>query len=150
MISNIKIQNILKYIFLFIVGGAIYYFAEVLFRGHSHWSMFLLGGVVFLFAGEQNEVTEWEESFWKQLFKVWFFTIASEFVVGCWVNLIFKWNVWDYSNLPGNLFGQVSWQFALIFLPLCAFGIVLDDYLRWIFFGEGKPHYVWTLQDKKD
>jgi uncharacterized membrane protein len=95
--------------FLFILGGAIYYLAEVLFRGYSHWSMFLLGGFVFIFAGLQNEVTDWDEPFWKQLMKVWCFTLASEFIVGCWVNLIFKWNVWDYSNLPGNLFGQVCW-----------------------------------------
>lgn len=144
-----KLQIILKYIFLFIIGGAIYYFAEVAFRGHSHWTMYLLGGIVFFFAGQQNEVTPWEESFWKQLAKVELFTLSAEFVTGCIVNLLLGWNVWDYSNLPGNLFGQVTWQFALLFLPMCAFGIILDDYIRWIFFGEERPHYVWTLCDKK-
>lgn len=50
------------------------------------------------------------------------------------------------SNLPGNILGQTSWQFALLFLPVCAFGIILDDYLRYWFFNEDEPHYNFKLK----
>ena len=36
---------------LFAVGGALYYLVEVLWRGHSDWTMAVLGGVCFLLCG---------------------------------------------------------------------------------------------------
>lgn len=135
-------KNFLKYLFLFVVGGATYYFVEMLWRGRSHISMFILGGIVFIYAGVQNEfVNDWKYPFWKQVFVVWIFTINAEFITGCIVNVILAWDVWDYSKLPGNILGQITPQYMLLFIPLCAFAIVLDDYVRWIFFGEEKPHY---------
>ena len=38
-------QNWWKDIFLIGTGGALYYSLEILYRGYSHWSMFLLGGL---------------------------------------------------------------------------------------------------------
>ena len=34
-----------------------------------------------------------------------------EFVTGCIVNLWLGWNVWDYSQLPFNILGQVCLYF---------------------------------------
>ena len=34
-----------------------------------------------------------------------------EFVTGCIVNLWLGWNVWDYSELPFNILGQVCLYF---------------------------------------
>ena len=42
-------KKISKYLFLGCLGGSIYYGLEILFRGFSHWSMFVLGGICFLF-----------------------------------------------------------------------------------------------------
>lgn len=44
---------------LFAVGGALYYLVEVLWRGHSDWTMAVLGGVCFLLIGRINERCEW-------------------------------------------------------------------------------------------
>lgn len=52
-------------------------------------------------------------------------------------------NVWDYSGLPGNILGQTCPQFALLFLPLSAIAIIVDDFVRWKCFGEEKPRYKW-------
>lgn len=130
-----------KYIFLFMIGGSMYYIVELLFRGYSHWSMFILGGMCFYYAGIQNEYVSWNYPLWKQLIKVESFVLISEFITGCIVNLWLGWNVWDYSNLAGNILGQTSWQFALLFLPLCLVAIILDDYLRYWLFKEEKPYY---------
>ena len=67
---------------------------------------------------------------------------AIEFVCGVIVNLWLEWNVWDYSNTPLNILGQVCMPFALIWFVLANAAIVLDDYLRYCLFNEEKPHYT--------
>lgn len=51
---------LLKYGFLYCVGGSIYYGIEILWRGFSHWTMFYLAGMCFIFAGLLNEIESWE------------------------------------------------------------------------------------------
>ena len=53
-----KLKPWAKYLFLFYMGGSIYYYIEVLFRGYSYLSMFILGGICFIYCGLQNEKTE--------------------------------------------------------------------------------------------
>lgn len=38
---------------------------------------------------------------------------SLEFAVGMAVNVGFGWNVWDYSDKPLNLFGQICPQFCI-------------------------------------
>ena len=49
-----------KYLFLFNVGGLLYILIELIWRGRSHWTMFLLGGICFVFLGLINEVLPWQ------------------------------------------------------------------------------------------
>ena len=49
-----------KYLFLFNVGGLLYILIELIWRGRSHWTMFLLGGICFVFLGLINEVLSWQ------------------------------------------------------------------------------------------
>lgn len=118
-----------------------YYSVEILWRGYSHWTMFVLGGIAFLFCGLINEITSWDYPLWKQVLRADAFVIAAEFITGCIVNLWLDWNVWSYENLPGNILGQTCPQFALLFAPLCLLSIILDDYIRYWFFKEEKPRY---------
>lgn len=62
-------------------------------------------------------------------------------MTGCIVNLWLGWNVWDYSTMPGNFMGQICPQFTLLWVVIVVVAIVLDDVIRWRFFGEEKPHY---------
>lgn len=130
-----------KYLYLFYIGGSIYYLIENLWRGYSHWTMFVLGGIAFLFCGLINEFTSWDYPLWKQVLRADTFVIAAEFITGCIVNLWLGWNVWDYSDMKFNVLGQSCPQFALLFIPLCLAAIVLDDYIRYFFFGEEEPRY---------
>ena len=43
---------------------------------------------------------------------------ALELLVGLIVNRWLGWDVWDYSDMPGNLWGQVCPQFAAAWLLL--------------------------------
>ena len=42
-------KKISEYLFLWGIGGWIYYSLEIIFRGFSHWSMFVLGGICMMF-----------------------------------------------------------------------------------------------------
>ena len=124
------LKLLLKYGFLYCIGGAIYYGIEILWRGYSHWSMFLLAGQCFVFAGILNEIQSWETPLWRQVLQAWIFVLCDEFLCGCIVNIGLGWDVWDYSNVPFNLLGQICLPYALLWIPLIIVAIILDDYLR--------------------
>ncbi|MGN0463057.1 MAG: hypothetical protein ACI4HZ_11515, partial [Ruminococcus sp.] len=42
-----------------------------------------------------------------------------EFTVGCFVNLVFHMNVWNYSSMPFNLLGQVCLVYSTLWGFLC-------------------------------
>lgn len=130
-----------KEMILGLVGGVIYIGIELLWRGYSHWTMFVLGGVCFVFLGWINEVIPWNMPLWKQAVIGTVIITALEFVTGCIVNLWLGWNVWDYSNTFMNLLDQICLPYIILWIPVAIFGIVLDDYLRYWLFNEEKPHY---------
>lgn len=130
-----------KYITLFDVGGLLYVLLELLWRGWSHWAMFILGGLCFVALGLINEALPWDMLLWKQMLLGACIVTALEFLTGCTVNLWLGWGVWDYSNLPGNILGQISPQFFVLWLLVSLAGIVLDDWLRYWWFGEERPRY---------
>lgn len=130
-----------KGILLFLVGGLIYFWLEVLWRGYSHWSMFLLGGLCFVLCGLINEGVSWEMPLPLQMLISALMITALEFLTGCIVNLWLGWQVWDYSKLHVQLLGQISLKSSVIWFLLSSVGIVLDDWLRYWFFGEGRPYY---------
>lgn len=126
-------------IVLFGIGGLIYYFIEILWRGYSHWLMFFLGGLCFILVGMINEL--FKLPLVKQMFISTIIITVAEFICGCIVNLWLEWNVWDYSELPLNLMGQICLPYSLLWFFLSVIAILLDDYLRHWLFGEEKPKY---------
>lgn len=138
---KLALKLILKYIVLFIIGGLTYYLLEILFRGHSHWTMIILGGLCFTIIGSFNEYIPWGLSIISQMIYGAFVITGLELLTGELVNRLLGWNVWDYSNLPFNVDGQICLAFFLLWIPVSGVAIVLDDYIRYWFFGEEKPHY---------
>ena len=137
-----KIFNVLlKNLFLFLVGGWIYIFIEIAYRGYSHWSMFLLGGVCFFALGYINRFLPWETPLTLQMAIGAGIITVLEFITGLLVNIQFGWNVWNYSNIPFNFYGQICLQASIGWFFLSTVGIILDDFLRYWIFGEEKPRY---------
>lgn len=129
---------------LYIVGGAAYYLIEILYRGHSHYSMFLLGGVCFLLIGSLNEyVFSWQMPLNSQMTLSALAVTILEFVCGLTVNLLLGLNVWDYSSQPYNLLGQICLLYTCFWYLLSLPAILLDDLLRDKWFGEPKKQYIW-------
>lgn len=130
-----------KYLVLLLIGGSIYYMIEVLARGFSHWTMFLVGGICFILVGIINEITTKMPLVRQMLLSAIIITVI-EFVSGCILNLWLGWNVWDYSDEFGNILGQICVKHSICWFLLSSIGIVLDDYIRYFLFGEEKPKYT--------
>lgn len=134
-------RQYLKLSFLFVTGGLLYNILEMAFRGWTHWTMFILGGMCFVCLGLINELIPWTMPLWQQVIAGACIITGLEFVTGCIVNLWLGWAVWDYSGMPGNIIGQICPQFFVLWLPVSLAGILLDDWLRYWLFNEEKPYY---------
>lgn len=135
------LKKLMEYGFLWVIGGTVYYSLEMIFRGFSHWSMFVLGGICMAFFAFQGQADHWREVLWKQVIRCTIFVTACEFTTGLIVNKWLKLDVWDYSDQPFQLFGQICLPFAVLFSGLCALGIPASGYLLHWIFGEEKPQY---------
>ena len=54
----------MKAIILMAVGGMLYSLFEIGFRGYTHWTMIIVGGICFYLIGLINEVIPWEMKIW--------------------------------------------------------------------------------------
>lgn len=132
---------IIKYIMLFIIGGLIYTTLEIIFRGYTHWAMGVVGGFCFILLGLINEMLPWSTPLALQMLIGSIIITFIEFVSGCILNIWLKLNIWDYSNLPFNILGQICLPFSILWYFISAIGIVIDDYIRYIYFDEEYPRY---------
>jgi len=120
-------------------GGTIYMFIELLWRGRSHISMFLLGGLCFWLIGGMNRNHSTPVAIQTILGATTVTTL--ELITGLIVNRWLGLNVWDYSDLPMNFLGQICLPYFLLWIPLSASAIFAEDGLRWLLFGTPMPSY---------
>lgn len=111
--------NSIKYFLILIIGGFGYGLIEILFRGYTHWSMVLTGGAAFLSLFLIDSFFPTTSIFIKAFYGMLIIT-TMEFFVGIVVNKIFHFGVWDYTNMFGNLLGQISLPFSA-----CWYGLSL-------------------------
>ena len=135
-------KRLSEYLFIWALGGSLYYTFERVFRGFSHWSMFVLGGICMVFFTVQGQMLHWQDPLWRQILRGTIFITAMEFITGIIVNKWMHLQVWDYTDQPFQLFGQICLPFALIFSGLCALGILLSGYLLYWLYGEEKPNFT--------
>lgn len=134
-------KKIWKLFLLFLCGGLSYILIELLFRGHSHPSMFLLGGIVFVEIGGLNEVCRCNMSLLLQGLIGSGIITLSEFFFGLLLNIWLKMGVWDYSHMPLNLWGQICLPFSIAWIFVAIIAVLFDDFLRHLLFDETYPHY---------
>lgn len=131
-------------IILGIIGGRLYTWIELLWRGWTHWTMFILGGICFVILGLLNEYKiPWHWCLLRQAVVGACIVTGFEFITGCIVNLWLGWGVWDYSDLPFNICGQICLYYFLLWIPLSAAGIILDDWLRYLIYIALRGWFPW-------
>ncbi len=136
--------HLYKYLFLFLVGGFTYFYIEILFRGYSHFSMIICGGLAFILCGAINQLMRFRISLVSQMILSSIIITGLEFVTGYLVNIRLHWNVWDYSKMPYNLYGQICVAYSAIWLILSLVCIFVDDLIRWKIFDEERArYYIW-------
>lgn len=118
-----------KEFFIFIIFGISYFTLEILYRGYSHWTMIILGGIVSVLIGLINEITP-NMRMWKQMFLGTILITVFEFILGYILNIKLGLGIWDYSNIPFNIMGQICLPFSFLWFVLSYFVIMLDDILK--------------------
>ena len=124
---------------IMLLGGGAYVLVELWWRGHSHVSMFLLGGVCFWLIGrlDRRDTVPVAVQACLGACVVTALELLTGLVVNCWLKL----NVWDYSALPMNFQGQICLYYFVLWIPLSACAVVLEDVARRLLFGTPMPKY---------
>lgn len=110
-----------------LLGGSLYYMMELFARGHSHWSMFLLGGVCFLVCGIINSAYGDSIYTWQKMTLCMVAITVLEFVCGLIVNVRLGWHIWDYSGMPLNVMGQICVPYMLLWFVVSYPAIILNN-----------------------
>ncbi len=132
-------MRIVRELTLFAIGGAAYVGIELCYRGYSHWSMFLLGGLCFFLIGRLPRALP------VPVLALCGGAIitALEYLSGLLLNRVLGLGIWDYSHLPGNLQGQICPQLSALWCGLSVLAVYADGYLRHWLFAAPAPRFRW-------
>ncbi|MBE6070068.1 MAG: hypothetical protein E7211_20620 [Clostridium lundense] len=133
--------TLFKHFILFGIGAFLYLLIEILYRGHTHWTMGILGGICFVLVGLINEYLSWDMPLCFQGIIGAVIITVLEFVSGLILNIWLGLDIWDYSQEPFNFMGQICLSFSAVWIGLSVMATILDDWLRCWLFGEERPHY---------
>ena len=82
---------------LFGIGGFLYVMIEMLWRGRSHWTMFIVGGLCFVLIGAINEVFTFDMPLVRQMAISAVLVTIVELLAGLIINC--NYGIWDYRNI---------------------------------------------------
>lgn len=103
---------------LFLTGATGYALIEILYRGYTHWSMGLAGGICFTVFGHRWSSLRTLPKIYVPVFGSALVT-GVELVFGLIFNVGLNQQVWDYSSLPFNFMGQICVLFSCLWGLLC-------------------------------
>ncbi len=117
-------KGLKRYAAFFIIGGVGYALIELLWRGRTHWTMVIAGGICFMMFSFIAEAFREKPLVYKAALSAVSVTVV-ELVFGVVFNVILGMHVWDYSGVPFNFLGQICPRFtlmwgalALVFIPI--------------------------------
>ena len=128
-------------------GGTMYFLLEVAFktlRGHPEqisWTMLVLAVILTIPVERCGEQLPWEVPLWLQSLACALLVTVVELVAGLILNIWLGLDIWNYSHLPFNLWGQICPQFMAVWWFLCMVFIPAFDWLRWAVEGGQRPRY---------
>jgi len=116
-----NLKKIIDKLTVFNTGALGYGLIEVLWRGYTHPSMLVAGGVVFLAFSYLNKFLSKVRMLYKCIIGSGIITV-TELIFGLFFNVLLKKDVWSYSNIKFNFHGQICllysvlWGFLSIFV----------------------------------
>ena len=109
---------------IFLLGALGYPFLEILWRGCTHPTMALAGGLCAVLLYRVNRDLA-RGSLGLRLLTSCGIVTLTELLFGAVFNLWLGMDVWDYSDLPYQFLGQICLPYALLWgllsLPVCLF-----------------------------
>lgn len=125
---------VIKELIIGTIFGLVYALIEIAFRGYTHPSMIIVGGLCGILIGLINDNTPDMPIFYQCLLGSVIVTVI-ELISGYYLNIILQLNIWDYSNMPYNYLGQICLPFSMAWFLLSIPVIYLDDYLKLVLWG---------------
>lgn len=122
-------MNYRNFFKIFSIGSIGYSLLEIIWRGYTHWSMSITGGITlyildFFFSRKKRK------SYLTKCIGGGIIITAVEFIAGIIFNRILKLNVWNYSNNKFNIAGQICLKYFLLWCLLCHPVSLLCDFMR--------------------
>ena len=131
---------------LFLSCGFIYCMIEILFRGWSHWSMFVLAGFLGVFCIDSiNNTLSFDCDYIVQILISTILCTIGEGISGIILNVWLQLNVWDYSKMTFGtfFFGQCNVLFCFAWMLIISIIIFYcDAYNYYILKIEPCPYYI--------
>ena len=131
---------------LFLSCGFIYCMIEILFRGWSHWSMFILTGFLGVFCVDSiNNTLSFDCDYIVQILISTILCTIGEGISGIILNVWLQLNVWDYSKMAFGtfFFGQCNVIFCVAWLLIVGLFAIFycDAYEYYIMKIDPCPYY---------
>ena len=111
----------MEFFIVFLIGFLGYPLLEILWRGYTHIAMAFAGGICFFIIYFLSKRLVGISIFEKALWGALAITIV-ELLFGFIFNIVLNMNIWDYSYVPFNFYGQICLRYFLIWTALC-FGL---------------------------
>lgn len=112
---------------LFLLGGAAYLGVEIAWRGTTHWTMFLAGGVCLCYLNWLN--LHWAGPLLLCAGVGAVGISGIELAFGLLCTKVLHLHVWDYSAEWGNVAGLICPKYTALWFLLCWWVLFV---LRWL------------------
>lgn len=119
----------MEQLLIFLIGASGYGIIEIVWRGYTHWTMLITGGICFLLIYNIFKILKDYPAFIKAVAGSLTITLI-EFIAGMIINVKFGLGVWDYSELPFNIYGQICLPYTLLWFALCFPLVYLCNWLE--------------------
>lgn len=145
----LEVRKHLLNMLLWFWGGTVYFFIEVIWKTATNhperisWVMLVVAIILSAVLERFGNYSEWEWPLWHQAILSTLAITVVEFITGVICNIWLGMNIWDYSNLPFNVYGQICPQYCLVWLVFSFVFIPVFDWMRYIIDGCSghKPTY---------
>ena len=125
-----------------LLGGVCYALIEVLYRGHTHPLMIVLGGLCMVGIDLVGQLFVRHPTRYATLFSMLLSTVLVlllELTFGLVCNRLLQMRIWDYSKERFALWGQICPRFALYWFFLSFPALQLSRVLHRFWFGTRQP-----------
>ena len=137
------IKYLISFLFIYTFSGLTYYLVEIVYRGYSHWTMFVCAGVCGLGLAMVNDGGyRFETDYRIQVTTGAALCTFLEFIVGKLFNS--NYDIWDYRGMFGTLKifdDQVNLLFVGVWIIITAIAIPMPDLIQWQLGVGQMPYY---------